>query len=120
MEPYQLSNFEIALSHTLTTRTASQGIGTLGEKSLHAVLKRYYQPDESLHERKVGRMTVDAVLSDGSLLEIQTRGFSSLRKILGKQGTIVCGASHHPFIQQGDGNSFIPGGASLAFVAPTV
>ena len=82
MEPYQLSNFEIALSHTLTTRTASQGIGTLGEKSLHAVLKRYYQPDESLHERKVGRMTVDAVLSDGSLLEIQTRGFSSLRKKL--------------------------------------
>ena len=82
MEPYQLYNFEIALSHTLTTRTASQGIGTLGEKSLHAVLKRYYQPDESLHERKVGRMTVDAVLSDGSLLEIQTRGFSSLRKKL--------------------------------------
>lgn len=82
MERYQLVQFETALSHTLALRRASQGIGTLGEKSLHAVLKRYYQPDENLHERKVGRMTVDATLSDGSMLEIQTRGFSSLRKKL--------------------------------------
>lgn len=82
MEPFQQSRFENALSRTLSLRTEAQGIGTLGEKSLHAVLKRYYQPDENLHERKVGRMTVDAVLSDGSILEIQTRGFSSLRKKL--------------------------------------
>ncbi len=82
MEAFQLSQFETALSRTMSQRSAAQGIGTLGEKSLHAVLKRYYQPDENLHERKLGRMAVDAVLPDGSLLEIQTRGFSSLRKKL--------------------------------------
>lgn len=92
MEPFQLSQFETALSRTLTLRTASQSIGTLGEKSLHAVLKRYYQSDETLHERKVGRMAVDAVLSDGSILEIQTRGFSSLRKKLPL--LLSCGKVH--------------------------
>ena len=59
-----------------------QGIGTLGEKRLHAVLKRYYQPDDNLHDRKIGRMVADAVLSDGSILEIQTQSFSSLQKKL--------------------------------------
>lgn len=92
MPSYPLSRFETARSRTMELRGSAQGIGTLGEKSLHAVLKRYYQPDESLHERKVGRMTVDAILSDGSILEVQTRGFSSLRKKL--PVLLSCGQVH--------------------------
>lgn len=80
MTPEQLLRFHDACHIVLEGRKPEQGIGTLGEKSLHAVLKRYYQPDECLHERKIGRMTADAILSDGSVLEIQTRGFYSLRK----------------------------------------
>ncbi len=36
---------------------AEQGVGTLGEKTLHAVLKRMIEPDLSLHEVKLGRYT---------------------------------------------------------------
>ncbi len=82
MTPEQIKRFDKARHLVLEQRIPEQGIGTLGEKSLHAVLKRYYQPDESLHERKIGRMAADAVLPDGSILEIQTRSFSSLKKKL--------------------------------------
>lgn len=60
--------------------TPSHGkiIGTLGEKSLHAVLKRYYEPDGSRHEIPVGNYVADIVNQDG-IFEIQTRGLSNLR-----------------------------------------
>lgn len=80
MTPEQLLRFHEACHIVLAGRKPEQGIGTLGEKSLHAVLKYYYQPDESQHERKIGRMTADAILPNGSILEIQTRSFYSLRK----------------------------------------
>ena len=43
--------FEQARNQVLQKRPANYGIGTLGEKCLHAVLKTCYQPDERLHER---------------------------------------------------------------------
>lgn len=58
------------------------GIGTLGEKTLHAALKHFIEPDESLHEVKVGRSYADVYNSDG-IFEIQTRAFNALRKKLG-------------------------------------
>ena len=82
MTPEEQRRFAWACRQVLENRQAGQGIGTLGEKSLHAVLKRYYQPEVSFHERKTGSMTVDAILPDGSMLEVQTRNFSSLRKKL--------------------------------------
>lgn len=44
--------FEQVRNQVLQKRPAGYGIGTLGEKCLHAVLKTCYQPDERLHERK--------------------------------------------------------------------
>lgn len=82
MTPDQLAGFDESRRIVLQGQALEQGIGTLGEKRLHAVLKRYYQPDDNLHERKIGRMVADAVLSDGSILEIQTQSFSSLKKKL--------------------------------------
>ena len=59
-------------------RDASGGIGTLGEKTLHAVLKRYCQPDESRHEVKIGRSVAD-ICDENGITEIQTRSFDRLR-----------------------------------------
>ena len=56
---------------------SKKGIGTLGEKTLHAVLNNYYEPHEENHEIKVGRFVADIVGEQG-VIEIQTRSFGSL------------------------------------------
>ncbi len=60
------------------------GIGTLSEKTLHAELKRRLEPDESRHEQKVEGTgyIADILEPDGRIYEIQTRGFSRLKKKL--------------------------------------
>lgn len=57
------------------------GIGTLGEKTLHAVLKLYFEPDEAKHEIAVGRYVAD-VCNEHGFTEIQTRQFYRLREKL--------------------------------------
>ena len=57
------------------------GIGTLGEKTLHAVLKHYYEPDCACHEQRVDTFIAD-ILNPSGIIEIQTRGFDRLRKKL--------------------------------------
>lgn len=54
------------------------GIGTLSEKSLHAALKeRFARPGDLLEERVDGYV-VD-IVRDGTLIEIQTGGFSGFK-----------------------------------------
>lgn len=60
---------------------AKKGIGTLGEKTLHAVLKYYYEPDDANHEIAIGRYVAD-ICGENGVIEIQTRQFRSLRKKL--------------------------------------
>lgn len=60
-------------------RIGSGGIGTLSEKTLHAVLKHYLEPDISRHEVKVGANVAD-ILEDDGIVEIQTRNFFGLKK----------------------------------------
>lgn len=57
------------------------GIGTLGEKTVHAVLKKYLEPNEQYHEIKIEGFFADISTSEG-IIEIQTRNFYSLRKKL--------------------------------------
>jgi len=57
------------------------GIGTIGEKTLHAVLKHYYAPTDALHEVKIGSFVAD-IISDNCVIEIQTRAFNRLRRKL--------------------------------------
>lgn len=59
----------------------SRGIGTLGEKTLHAVLKYYCQPDPSCHERKLAGFVADALGEEG-VVEVQTRQLDRLRRKL--------------------------------------
>lgn len=60
----------------------SGGIGTLGEKTLHAALKRYLEPEECFREVMVGRYVAD-ILNPEGIIEIQTAGFGRLREKLG-------------------------------------
>lgn len=54
------------------------GIGTLGEKSVHATLKYYFAPDEKYHEIKIGDFVAD-VCVEGEITEIQTRHFYTMK-----------------------------------------
>ena len=59
----------------------STGIGTLNEHALHAFLKEHYEPDVKNREVKIGRYVAD-IKNRSGIMEIQTRGFSSLQKKL--------------------------------------
>ena len=58
--------------------SADGGVGTLSEKTLHAVLKRFYEPDASCREIPVGRFVAD-ICRDKRIVEVQTRSFYVLR-----------------------------------------
>ena len=73
--------FEQAKQSVLQNKGKQEGIGTLKERSLHAILKYYAEPDASLHEIKMGRFVAD-ICHDEGIKEIQTRDFSQLRKKL--------------------------------------
>ncbi|MDR3313804.1 MAG: hypothetical protein LBS96_05030 [Oscillospiraceae bacterium] len=53
-------------------------IGTLGERSLHAAVKRFCEPDETRHEIPLGRFVADICGEEG-ILEVQTQQFHLLR-----------------------------------------
>ena len=57
------------------------GIGTLSEKTLHAVLKHYFASSTDEHEIKIGRYVADIVGENG-IIEIQTQCFDKLRNKL--------------------------------------
>ena len=61
--------------------TARPGVGTLREKPLHAALKRWYAESGDRVEVPVDGFVIDLV-RDELLIEIQTRGFSSMKRKL--------------------------------------
>lgn len=73
--------FSEALERVLTEGREKNGIGTLGEKTLHAVLKEYYEPYCDNREVKVGSFVADIVGENG-IIEIQTGNFHRLIKKL--------------------------------------
>lgn len=60
---------------------AAGGIGTLGERTLHAALKYCYEPDARFHEIPMQGFVADIARADG-VTEIQTGSFYPLRKKL--------------------------------------
>lgn len=54
------------------------GIGTLSEKTLHAVMKNYFEPHEENHEIRIGGYVAD-IVSEQGIIEIQTRNFRNLK-----------------------------------------
>lgn len=58
-----------------------EGIGTLSEKTVHAVLKYYYESNMKYHEVKVAGKVAD-IKKENEIIEIQTRHFHLLRSKL--------------------------------------
>jgi len=62
-------------------KVTASGVGTLKETHLHASLKQWYAEPGDEFEAPVGQFIVDIVRGD-RLIEIQTRGFSSMKRKL--------------------------------------
>lgn len=73
--------FQNACDKVIDQVKEENGIGTLGEKTIHAVLKNYFAPNPKDHEIKIDRYYADIVTAQ-SIIEIQTRNFNTLRKKL--------------------------------------
>ncbi len=56
-------------------------IGTLSEKTIHAVVKNYYEPDEDKQEIPINGLYAD-IFTGKEIIEIQTRSFDQVRKKL--------------------------------------
>ncbi len=89
-----IDRFAGALAAALETERGGRGIGTLGERTLHAVLKNYFEPRPENHEIKIGRYVAD-IVNDEGITEIQTRSFDRLRAKLAAFSalapvTVVC------------------------------
>ena len=69
--------FEAARQRIIGKKHDDKGIGTLSEKTLHAVLKAYYEPDEDNQEVAVNGYYADIYNQDG-IIEIQTRQLGKL------------------------------------------
>ena len=54
------------------------GIGTLSEKTLHAILKNFYEPDEDKQEIPIDRFVAD-IYTGQEIIEIQTGQFNRMR-----------------------------------------
>lgn len=73
--------FEQVCDEILKKEREQNGIGTLGEKTVHAVLKKFYEPQIENQEIRIGGYVAD-IFHDGEITEIQTRNFNALRKKL--------------------------------------
>lgn len=70
--------FENAKKKIIGVDRQRLGIGTLSEKTVHAILKNYYQPDEDKQEIPIENYVAD-IYADGEIIEIQTRQFDKMR-----------------------------------------
>ena len=74
--------FDIVCDMVVNSVATRDGIGTLSEKTLHSVLKNYYESDSTKQEIKIGAKVAD-ILNESGVIEIQTRQFNKLRGKLG-------------------------------------
>lgn len=73
--------FEKATAKIIGREHEDHGIGTLGEKTLHAIVKNYVEPDEDYHEVPLEGYVAD-VYRDGHIFEVQTANFNTMRNKL--------------------------------------
>ncbi len=72
---------KIAFKKACESEKMQKGIGTLSEKTLHSVLKNYFEPHPENHEIKIGNFVADIVGENG-IFEIQTANFYNMKKKL--------------------------------------
>lgn len=73
--------FEEAKNKIIGVDRQRLGIGTLSEKTVHAIMKNYYEPDEDKQEIPIENYVAD-IYADGEIIEIQTRQFDKMRSKL--------------------------------------
>lgn len=78
---YDKQLFANACSKVIDENCLQKGIGTLSEKTVHAVLKNFYEPDPAHQEIKVDNFVAD-ILRDSEIIEIQTRSLNAMRRKL--------------------------------------
>ena len=83
MEKATETAFENAKRFILNREKARQGIGTLSEKTTHAILKYTYAPDPAFHEIPVEGFIAD-ICTGKEIVEIQSAGFHTLKNKLDK------------------------------------
>lgn len=71
-------DFEAAKRKVIGIDRQRLGIGTYGEKTVHAIFKHYYEPDEDKHEIPIDRYVAD-IYTGNEIIEIQTRQFNRMR-----------------------------------------
>lgn len=77
MQPNE-ERFEQAKKKIIGMERERHGIGTLAEKTVHAVLKNYYAPDEDMHEIPIENYVAD-IYTGSEIIEIQTRQLDKMR-----------------------------------------
>ncbi len=70
--------FEQAKLRVLLKQNDPHGFGTLQEKTVHAVMKLYYEPDEDCHEVPIEGYIAD-IYTGNRIIEIQNGNFNRLR-----------------------------------------
>lgn len=70
--------FENAKQKIIGVDRQRLGIGTYGEKTVHAIFKNYYEPDEDKQEIPIDRYVAD-IYNGREIIEIQTRQFNRMR-----------------------------------------
>lgn len=73
--------FEQAKTQIIGVQRTRQGIGTLSEKTVHAILKLYYAPDTDMHEIPIENYVAD-IYTGKEIIEIQTGQFNRMREKL--------------------------------------
>lgn len=58
-------------------KSHNQGIGTYKEKTLHNIIKMYYEDDDTYQEVKVGKYVAD-ICKGKEIIEVQTKAFNKL------------------------------------------
>lgn len=76
--------FDQALARLTGAGEKSGGIGTLGEKTLHATLKLWLDSDTAHHEIPLAEGCVADIFDGERVTEIQTAGFSGFRPKLAR------------------------------------
>ncbi|MCL2254503.1 MAG: hypothetical protein FWC09_08675 [Lachnospiraceae bacterium] len=82
-------NFITAKNKVIGISRERHGIGTQREKTVHAVLKYYYAPDEDMHEIPIDSYIAD-IYTGREIIEIQTAQMYRMR------GKLECFLSQYP------------------------
>lgn len=70
--------FDQVCHQVMERNCLQQGIGTLSEKTVHAVMKNFYEPNPDNQEVPIGNYIAD-IFQNGEIIEIQTRNLNAMR-----------------------------------------